>query len=91
MHTKSATDLKQHLGATMDSALVEPIIIERSGRKSLVMLAYGDYVRLVKLCAEYLRNSSSHQSGINTQESPRTHHPTFRKGYFAENGAERRL
>ncbi|MFO0388120.1 MAG: type II toxin-antitoxin system Phd/YefM family antitoxin [Alphaproteobacteria bacterium] len=49
MRTESATDAKNNFGALMDAALREPIVIQRSGRNSVVMLAYEDYEHLLKI------------------------------------------
>jgi prevent-host-death family protein len=41
-----ATELKTRLGRYLDAAAREPVIIEKSGRDTVVMLAYADYERL---------------------------------------------
>lgn len=45
MKTITATEAKNRLGAVMDSALVEPIMIEKSGRNSVVIIAVAEYER----------------------------------------------
>ncbi len=49
MRTITATEAKNRLGAIMDSALSEPVMIEKSGRKSVVILAVSEYERLTAL------------------------------------------
>lgn len=43
MRIETATDAKNNLGRIIDAALREPVIIERSGRKAVVMMSYEDY------------------------------------------------
>ncbi len=43
MHIESATTVKNHFGAIMDAALREPVVIQRSGRNSVVMIPYDSY------------------------------------------------
>ncbi|NDE90157.1 MAG: type II toxin-antitoxin system Phd/YefM family antitoxin [Alphaproteobacteria bacterium] len=43
MHTETATTVKNKFGKVMDRALREPVVIQRSGRNSVVMIAYEDY------------------------------------------------
>lgn len=49
MHIESATTVKNQLGAVMDKALREPVVIQRSGRNAVVMLAYEDYEEMVAM------------------------------------------
>jgi antitoxin Phd len=49
MKTISATEAKNRLGAVMDSALVEPVMIEKSGRNSVVILSANEYERLLAM------------------------------------------
>ena len=49
MKTITATEAKNKLGAVMDSALVEPVMIEKSGRKSVVIMAATEYERLTAM------------------------------------------
>jgi prevent-host-death family protein len=49
MRIESATDAKNSFGAIMDMALREPVVIQRSGRNSVVMLAYEDYEEMTAL------------------------------------------
>ena len=49
MLTVPATEIKQRLGKYIDSALKEPVLIEKSGRPSVVMISVGEYERLQAL------------------------------------------
>ncbi len=42
----AASEVKQRLGQCMESALTEPIVIEKSGRPAAVMLSIAEYERL---------------------------------------------
>jgi antitoxin Phd len=46
MKTASATEVKNKLGQFFDAALAEPVIVEKSGRPSVVILSYSEYERL---------------------------------------------
>lgn len=43
MRVESATNAKNHFGEIMDAALRGPVIIQRSGRDSVVMMSIDDY------------------------------------------------
>ena len=49
MKTITATEAKNKLGAVMDSALTEPVMIEKSGRNSVVILSASEYERLTAM------------------------------------------
>jgi prevent-host-death family protein len=49
MKTITATEAKNKLGAVMDSALVEPVMIEKSGRNCVVIMAASEYERLIAM------------------------------------------
>ncbi len=49
MKTFTATEAKNKLGAVMDSALVEPVMVEKSGRNSVVILSAHEYERLLAI------------------------------------------
>lgn len=49
MRTITATEAKNKLGAVMDSALVEPVMVEKSGRVSVVILSASEYERLTAM------------------------------------------
>ena len=42
----AASEVKQRLGQYMESALTEPVVIEKSGRPAVVMLSVAEYERL---------------------------------------------
>ena len=42
----AATEIKQRLGQYIESALTEPVVIEKSGRPCVVMLSVAEYERL---------------------------------------------
>lgn len=46
MRIESATNAKNHFGEIMDAALREPVMIQRSGRNSVVMISAEDYESL---------------------------------------------
>jgi len=45
----AATEAKNNFGAAMDAALAEPVMVEKSGRPSIVMISVAEYERLVAL------------------------------------------
>ena len=49
MHIETATDAKNRFGQIMDAALREPVVIQRSGRNSVVMIAYEDFEQLIAM------------------------------------------
>ena len=49
MSTVTATYAKQNFGACVAEAAKQPVIIEKSGRASVVMLAYEEFQRLSEL------------------------------------------
>ena len=49
MRNVAAADIKQHFAQYLDSALIEPIVIENSGHPSVVMLSIAEYERLQSL------------------------------------------
>ncbi len=46
MLTVAATEMKQRLGQYLENALTEPVLIEKSGRPSVVMVSVAEYARL---------------------------------------------
>lgn len=42
----TATELNKRPGTYLDKAIQEPVIIEKSGRRAVVMIAYEQYVKL---------------------------------------------
>lgn len=53
MRTETATDAKNNFGAVLDAALREPVVIRKSGRNAVVMIAYEDYENLVAMVDGY--------------------------------------
>ena len=49
MKTINATEVKNRFGAVMDIALVEPVMVQKSGRSSVVMLSAAEYGRLTAM------------------------------------------
>lgn len=49
----AASEVKQRLGQYMESALTEPVVIEKSGRPAVVMLSIAEYERLQALDDAY--------------------------------------
>ena len=49
MKTITATEAKNKLGAVMDTALVEPVMVEKSGRSSVVIMSAVMYERFLAL------------------------------------------
>jgi antitoxin Phd len=45
----AATEAKNRFGAVIDQALAEPIMIEKSGRASVVVMSASEYERLMAL------------------------------------------
>ena len=46
MKTVAATEMKQRLGQYLAAALVEPVVVEKSGQPVAVMLSVSEYERL---------------------------------------------
>lgn len=49
----AATEVKQRLGQYLEAALLEPVMIEKSGRPAVVMLSVAEYERLQALDDAY--------------------------------------
>ncbi len=49
MRVESATYVKNHLGEIIDIALSEPVMIQRSGRDTVVMVSYQYYLEMMKI------------------------------------------
>jgi len=49
MLTVAATQVKHYLGRFFETAQTEPVLVERSGRASVVMLSFAEYQRLKTL------------------------------------------
>jgi antitoxin Phd len=48
MHV-SATDLKNKLGQYLEASIKEPVIVEKSGRPTSVVISYEEYQKLMEL------------------------------------------
>ncbi len=49
MRTIPASEMKQRFGACIEAAQAEPILIERSGRPSVVVVSVAEYQRLQRI------------------------------------------
>ncbi len=49
MKTIAATEVKNKFGMVMDTALVEPVMVQKSGRSAVVMLSVTEYERLIAI------------------------------------------
>jgi prevent-host-death family protein len=49
MKTVTSTEVKNTFGTIMDSALVEPVLVKKSGRGSVVILSVAEYERLISM------------------------------------------
>ncbi|MBU6450415.1 MAG: type II toxin-antitoxin system prevent-host-death family antitoxin [Cyanobacteria bacterium REEB67] len=49
MKTVSSTEVKNTFGTVMDLALVEPVLVKKSGRSSVVILSAAEYERLTAM------------------------------------------
>ncbi len=49
MTKTTATEVKNHFGEYLEGALLEPIVIEKTGRPVVVMLSIKEYERLIAL------------------------------------------
>jgi len=64
-HTTTATELKNHLGAYLDAALIAPVFVQKSGRDVAVLISRQQYAHLQALEDELwaLRAQLAEQSG----------------------------
>lgn len=49
MRTIPASEMKQRFGACIEAAQAEPILVERSGRPSVVVVSVAEYQRLQRI------------------------------------------
>ncbi len=49
----TATEIKNHFGEYLEGALLEPVVIEKTGRSIAVMLSMKEYERLMALDDAY--------------------------------------
>jgi antitoxin Phd len=66
MRTETATNTKLHFGRVLENSLVEPTIIEKSGRKVAVLLSFEEYQRISALedCYWLARAQEAHNEGF---------------------------
>ena len=72
MNTVTATYAKQNFGACVAEAAKQPVIIEKSGRASVVMLSYEEFQRLSELeDAAWIRRAEQAAAGgyLSAEES----------------------
>jgi antitoxin Phd len=53
MKTVSSTEIKNRLGQYLESAIGEPVVVEKAGRPVAVVLSYAEYQRLTRLEDSY--------------------------------------
>lgn len=46
MHSISASEAKNRFGTYIEAALIEPVLIERSGRPAVMLISVAEYQRL---------------------------------------------
>lgn len=56
MKTVTSTEVKNTFGSIMDTALVEPVMVKKSGRSSVVILSVAEYERLIAIEDNYWAN-----------------------------------
>ncbi len=49
MKTVSSTEIKNRLGQYLETAISEPVVIEKAGRPVAVVLSYAEYNRFLRL------------------------------------------
>jgi antitoxin Phd len=49
MRTIPASEMKQRFGACIEAAQAEPILVQRSGRPSVVVVSVAEYQRLQRI------------------------------------------
>jgi len=68
----TATELKNKLGKYLDISRVEPVIVDKTGRKTAVLLSYEEYSRLVELEDAYWAQKAieaEHAGYLGTEKS----------------------
>ncbi|HNS56513.1 MAG TPA: type II toxin-antitoxin system Phd/YefM family antitoxin [Smithellaceae bacterium] len=53
MRGAAATEVKNKFGQILESAMIEPIAIEKNGRKVVVMMSMSEYQRLLEIEDRY--------------------------------------
>lgn len=72
MRTIPASEMKQRFGACIEAAQAEPILIERSGRPSVVVMSVAEYQRLQRIEAVHwgaLAQQASEEGLLSDEES----------------------
>lgn len=89
MTTTTATELKNRLGVYLDTALTEPVLIQKSGRDVAVLISKKRYAHLEALEDEIwlLRAMLAEKDGyIGVEKSQRVLEAMLDEGYCAETG-----
>jgi prevent-host-death family protein len=82
MITTTATELKNRLGAYLDTALIEPVFVQKSGRDIAVLMSRQHYAYLQALEDEIwaLRAQLAEQSGyLGAEETQQALHALLHK------------
>lgn len=72
MRTETATNAKTHFGQILEKSMIEPIVIQKSGRNIAVLMSYDEYERIKQLEDQYwgIRAAQAKKEGfIGTKES----------------------
>lgn len=66
MKTETATHARINFGKVLENSLIEPVIIEKSGRKLAVILSFEEYERISSLEDKYwlLKAKEAEQDGF---------------------------
>ncbi len=67
----TATQLKNRLGQYLEKALIEPVIVEKTGRKIAAMISYSLYEKLIEMEDTFWANKAleAEKSGYIGSES----------------------
>lgn len=70
MKTVSSTEIKNRLGQYLESAVGEPVVVEKAGRPVAVVLSWAEYQRLQRLEDSYwsARARAAEESGWASEE-----------------------
>lgn len=72
MRTETATNAKTRFGQILENSLLEPVLIQKSGRNIAVIMSYNEYERIKQLEDQYwgLKAAKAKKEGfIGTKES----------------------
>ena len=70
-HSVTAGDVQKNFGRYQDQALVEPVIVTKYGRPSVVILSAGEYERLRRLDRQALAVAELGEDDIAAIETAR--------------------